>query len=57
MLVDLLKHFESKLTIKFHKIHIQCSTLLKKLLSFFKKNQNDSKSELKLIITNDKLYE
>ena len=56
MLVDSLKNFKSKLITKFRKIHTQCLTLLKKLLLFFKKDQNDSKNESKLIIINDKLH-
>ena len=38
MLVDLLKHFESKLITKLRKIHTRYSTLLKKLLLFFEKD-------------------
>ena len=56
MLVNLLKYFELKLIIKFRTIHIRYSTLLKKLLLFFEKNQNNSKNELRLIIINNKLY-
>lgn len=56
MLVDLLKHFKSKLTIKFRKIHIRYSTLLKKLLLFLKKNQDNSKNESRLTIINNELH-
>ena len=56
MLVNSLKYFELKLIIKFRTIHIRYSTLLKKLLFFFEKNQNNSKNELRLIIINDELY-
>ena len=56
MLVDLLKYFELKLIIKFRIIHTRYSTLLKKLLLFFKKNQNDLKNDSKLIIINNELH-
>ena len=56
MLVDSLKHFKSKLTIKLRKIHIRCLTLLKKLLLFFERDQDDSKKKSRLIIINDELY-